>query len=290
MLLDLDEKTPVLVQGISGRMGQTHAKLMQRYGTRIVGGTSARPQEGQPFPIFPDCRSAVERTGAQVSLIMVPPAQTLEAVADAISGGLKAVVTVAEGVPVHDALRIRAMTRDAGVTWLGPSTPGFCIPGKIKVGFLPGISLRPGSFGIMSKSGTLSYEVAYRLVSKGYGQSAWIGVGGDPVKGVTFSDLAEGFARHARTEAVVLVGEIGGSEEEDFADAWGKLGCDKPVFALVAGAQAKQGVTMGHAGALLLGERGSVTSKTKSLRDAGVGVFSSVQSLVDAVDAQMRRP
>ena len=288
MLLDLDGQTPVLVQGISGRMGQTHAKLMQRYGTRIVGGTSARPQEDQPFPIFTDCRSAVDKTGAQVSLIMVPPMQTLAAVADAVSGGLKTVVTVAEGVPVHDALHIRAMTREAGVTWLGPSTPGFCIPGKIKVGFLPDVSLSPGRVGLMSKSGTLSYEVGHRLLSKGHGQSAWIGVGGDPVKGVTFSDLAEGFARHASTDAIVVVGEIGGSEEEDFADAWGRLGCDKPVFALIAGAQAKQGVTMGHAGALLLGERGSVSSKTRSLRDASVQVFPSIQSLVDALDEQMR--
>lgn len=288
MLLELDGETPVLVQGISGRMGQTHAKLMQRYGTRIVGGTSARPQEDQPFPIFPDCRHAVDRTGAQVSLIMVPPAQTLAAVVDAISGGLKVVVTVAEGVPVHDALQIRAMTRDAGVTWLGPSTPGLCIPGKIKVGFLPDVSLSSGRVGFMSKSGTLSYEVGYRLVSRGYGQSAWIGVGGDPVKGVTFSDLAEDFARHASTAAIVLIGEIGGSEEEDFADAWAALGCDKPAFALIAGAQAKEGVTMGHAGALLMGERGSVMSKTRSLRDAGVQVFSSIQSLVDAVDAQLR--
>ncbi|MGE3144134.1 MAG: succinate--CoA ligase subunit alpha [Pseudorhodoplanes sp.] len=289
MLLGLDAQTPVLVQGISGRMGQTHAKLMRLYGTRIVGGTSARPQENQLFPVFPDCRSAVDRTGAQVSLIMVPPAQTLAAVADAIAGGLQAVVTVAEGVPVHDALQIRAMTREAGVTWLGPSTPGFCIPGQIKVGFLPDVSLSPGRIGFMSKSGTLSYEVGYRLVSRGHGQSAWIGVGGDPVKGVTFSDLAEGFARHAATAAVVLVGEIGGSEEEDFADAWRQLGCGKPVFALIAGAQAKEGVIMGHAGALLMGERGSVASKTRSLRDAGVQVFSSIQSLVDAVDAQLLR-
>jgi len=193
------------------------------------------------------------------------------------------VVTVAEGVPVHDALHIREITRAAHVTWVGPSTPGLCIPGQIKLGFLPDVSIAPGAIGIMSKSGTLSYEVGRRLVARGLGQSAWIGVGGDPVKGVRFADLAAGFAAHAATRAVLLIGEIGGNEEEEFADAWASLGAPKPAYALIAGAQAKEGVTMGHAGALVLGERGSWVSKQKSLRSAGVQVFDSLGTLVDAI-------
>jgi len=290
MLLDLTHDTPVIVQGISGRMGQRHAKLMQRYGTRIVGGTSSRPPSpDDAFPVFPDCAAAVAATGAQLSLLMVPPLQTLAAVQEAVHAGLRAVVTVGEGVPVLDALRIHALTREAGVTWLGASTPGLCIPGELKVGFLPDVSLAPGRIGVMSKSGTLSYEVGYRLVAMGHGQSAWIGVGGDPVKGLRFADLAPGFAAHARTSALVLVGEVGGTEEEDFAAAWSALHCNKPVFALIAGAQAKEGVTMGHAGALVMGRRGTLQSKQAALRAAGVQVFSSIQSLVQAVDAQVGR-
>ena len=288
MLLELNHDTPVIVQGISGRMGQTHARLMQRYGTRIVGGTSSRPAvSDDAFPVFPDCAAAVAATGAQLSLLMVPPLQTLVAVQEAVHAGLRAVVTVGEGVPVLDALRIHALTREAGVTWLGASTPGLCIPGELKVGFLPDVALAPGRIGVMSKSGTLSYEVGYRLVALGHGQSAWIGVGGDPVKGLRFADLAAGFAAHDRTAALVLVGEIGGTEEEDFAAAWQALHCRKPVFALIAGAQAKEGVTMGHAGALVMGRRGTLQSKQAALRAAGVRVFSSIKSLVQAVDSEL---
>ena len=153
MLLDLSHDTAVIVQGISGRMGQTHAKLMQRYGTRIVGGTSSRPPSpDDAFPVFPDCAAAVAATGAQLSLLMVPPLQTLAAVEEAVHAGLRAVVTVGEGVPVLDALRIRALTREAGVTWLGASTPGMCIPGELKFGFLPDVSLAPGRIGVMSRA------------------------------------------------------------------------------------------------------------------------------------------
>ncbi len=290
MLLELNRLTPVIVQGISGRMGQKHALLMQRYGTRIVGGTSSRPAApGDAFPVFPDCAAAVAATGAEVSLLMVPPLQTLAAVEEAVRAGLRTVVTVGEGVPALDALRIQALTREAGVTWLGASTPGMCIPGELKLGFLPDVSLAPGRLGLMSKSGTLSYEVGHRLVQRGHGQSAWIGVGGDPVKGLRFGDLAPAFARDARTEAVLLIGEIGGAEEEDFAATWQALACGKPAYALIAGAQAKEGVTMGHAGALVMGDRGSLKSKQAALRAAGVQVFSSIQSLVNAVDAELGR-
>lgn len=284
MLLELDAGTPVIVQGISGRMGQKHAGLMAGYGTRIVGGTGTRkPGATLPWPVFADCREAMAATRAVASLAMVPPDATVAALRDAIEGGIRVVVTVAEGVAVHDALRMRAMAREAGVTWLGSSTPGLCIPGQLKIGFLPNVSLAAGAIGVMSKSGTLSYEVGRRLVARGFGQSAWIGVGGDPVKGVRFADLARPFAAHAPTEALLLVGEIGGDEEEEFADTWAGLGCRKPVYALIAGAQAKEGVTMGHAGALVMGGRGSLASKHQQLRRAGVQVFDTIEGLCQAV-------
>jgi succinyl-CoA synthetase alpha subunit len=284
VLLELDARSPVIVQGITGRMGQKHAALMARYGTRIVGGTGTmKAGMALQHPVFPDCRAAVRATGAVASIALVPPDATLAAVRDAIEGGIEVVVTVAEGVPVHDALRIRALAREAGVTWLGASTPGLCIPGRLKLGFLPDVSLAPGAIGVMSKSGTLSYEVGRRLVARGLGQSAWIGVGGDPVKGVRFADLAGQFATHRPTEAVVVIGEIGGDEEEEFAETWSGLGCSKPVYALIAGAHAKEGVTMGHAGALVLGDRGSLASKQQGLRRAGVQVFDTIESLSDAV-------
>ena len=284
MLFELDGRSPVIVQGITGRMGQKHATLMQRYGTHIVGGTGrVRSGEAHAFPVYADCGEAVRATGAVASIALVPPQNTLEAVREAAAAGLRVVVTVAEGVPVHDALHIRAIARAAGLIWVGASTPGLCIPGEIKLGFLPDVSLAPGAVGVMSKSGTLSYEVGRRLVARGLGQSAWIGVGGDPVKGVRFADLAAGFAAHAATRAVLLIGEIGGDAEEEFADVWGRLGAPKPAYALIAGAQAKEGVTMGHAGALVLGERGSLGSKQKSLRRAGVQVFDTLETLADAI-------
>jgi succinyl-CoA synthetase alpha subunit len=286
MLLELDGNSPVIVQGITGRMGQKHAALMSRYGTRIAGGTgSAKAGSEQAFPVFGDCRQAVLATGAVASIALVPPSATLAAVTEAVNAGLKVVVTVAEGVPVHDALRIRALTRAAGVHWVGASTPGMCIPGKVKIGFLPDVSLASGTIAVMSKSGTLSYEVGRRMAVRGLGQSAWIGVGGDPVKGLRFADLAPVFAAHSGSEAVLLVGEIGGDEEEEFAEAWARLGNPKPVYALIAGAQAKEGVTMGHAGALVMGQRGSLASKQRSLRAAGVHVFDTIQAVTDAMAA-----
>jgi len=284
MLFEMDRRTPVIVQGITGRMGQMHAQLMRRYGTNIVGGTgSVKPGAEQAFPVAETCAEIVARTHAVASIVIVPPAAVLDAVAQAVDAGIKVIVTVAEGIPVHDAVKIRALTRAAGVTWIGPSTPGFCMPGEIKLGFLPDVSLAPGEFAVASKSGTLSYEVGRRMRECGLGQSIWIGVGGDPVKGTRFGDLAKGFLRHRPTRAVVLIGEIGGNEEEEFAQVWEALGGGKPVYALIAGAQAKEGVPMGHAGALVMGDSGSLASKQARLRQAGVRVFDTIQALVDAM-------
>jgi succinyl-CoA synthetase alpha subunit len=213
---------------------------------------------------------------------MAPPLETRAAVAEALAAGIRLIVTVAEGIPLHDALAIGRAVRDAGATWIGGSTPGMAIPDEIKLGFLPDVCLRPGPFAIMSKSGTLSYECGYRLAQAGLGQSIWVGVGGDQVKGVRFADLLPVFFADSRTRGVLLVGEVGGSEEEECADALLRLGVRKPVYALIAGREAKEGVSMGHAGALVMGEAGTLVSKTRRLTAAGARVFASIEALVDA--------
>ncbi|MEJ0019598.1 MAG: succinate--CoA ligase subunit alpha [Acetobacteraceae bacterium] len=282
MINTLSRTTPVIVQGITGRMGRTHAALMRAYGTNIVGGTSTRTDmpEAAGVPVFATCRDAVLATGAVASVAMAPPLETLAAVEEALAAGIRLVVTVAEGIPLHDAMKIGRAVRRAGATWVGGSTPGMAIPGEVKLGFLPDVCLRPGPFGIMSKSGTLSYECGYRLAQAGLGQSIWVGVGGDPVKGVRFADLLPVFFADPRTQAILLVGEVGGSEEEECADALQRLGLRKPLYALIAGREAKEGVSMGHAGALVMGEAGSLDSKTRRLTEAGARVFASIETLI----------
>jgi succinyl-CoA synthetase alpha subunit len=282
MIGTLSRETKVIVQGITGRMGRTHAALMRAYGTNIVGGTSSRAdtREAAGVPVFPDCTAAVAATGAVASVAMAPPMETLAAVHEALDAGIKLIVTVAEGIPLHDAIAIGRAVRAAGATWIGGSTPGMAIPGEIKLGFLPDVCLRPGPLAIMSKSGTLSYEAGYRLAHEGLGQSLWIGVGGDPVKGVRFADLLPIFFADPRTAGIVLVGEVGGTEEEDCADVYASLGARKPLYALIAGREAKEGVSMGHAGALVFGDTGTIETKTQRLRDAGARVFDTVDGLI----------
>lgn len=284
MIGTLSRDTKVIVQGITGRMGRTHAALMRGYGTNIVGGTSARTdmKEAAGVPVFPNCAAAVAATGAMVTVAMAPPLETLAAVHEALDAGIKLVVTVAEGIPLHDAIAIGRAVRANDATWIGGSTPGMAIPGQIKLGFLPDVCLRPGPLAIMSKSGTLSYEAGYRLAREGLGQSLWIGVGGDPVKGVRFADLLPVFIADKRTAGIVLVGEVGGTEEEDCADAYANLGVRKPLYALIAGREAKEGVSMGHAGALVFGETGTIDSKSQRLRDAGACVFDTMDGLIAA--------
>ena len=284
MIGSLSRETPVIVQGITGRMGRTHARLMRAYGTKIVGGTSTRADvtDVDGVPVFTSCSEAVLETGALASVAMAPPEGTLAAVLEALAAGIKLIVTVAEGVPLHDAIRIGRAVGRAQAVWVGASTPGLAVPGECKLGFLPDVCLSPGPLAIMSKSGTLSYEVGYRLVREGLGQSIWVGVGGDPVKGVRFADLLAVFQDDERTKGIVLVGEVGGSEEEECAEAYGRMGARKPLYALIAGREAKEGVAMGHAGALTVGASGSISSKTKQLSRSGARVFPSIESLVDA--------
>ena len=283
--------TPVIMQGITGRAGRSHCRLMRAYGTNIVAGVSPRAAgtEVDGVPLFGNCVDAVERTGATASVLFVGAEQLLSAIEEAVEAGIRLIVTPTEGMPVHDALNAKRLTLARSVTWIGPSTPGMVVPGEAKLGFLPQTCVAPGALGVMSKSGTLSYESCYRLVQRGIGQSVWIGVGGDPVKGVRFADLVPFFATDEATRAVLIIGEIGGAEEEQFAASLSAARFGKPVFALIAGRSAPEGLSMGHAGALVHGAHGSYAVKKAALEGAGVQVFGSLDEMVEGVCAAAKR-
>lgn len=275
----------VLIQGITGRSGRLHAHLMRAYGTHIVAGVSPshKGSNVDGIPLFHTCADAVAATGAQASVVMVPPLDVLPAITQAVSAHIKLIVTITEGMPVADAVKALHLVRAADVRWIGPSTPGLAIPGRLKLGFLPNVSLAPGPVAVMSKSGTLSYEVCNRLVARRLGQSLWIGVGGDSVKGTCFAEVLPFFEADPQTGAIVVIGEIGGSDEEDLAEAMMASACTKPVFALIAGHSAQEGVSMGHAGALVHGNVGTIASKRETLIRAGARVFTRIKDLVEAV-------
>jgi succinyl-CoA synthetase alpha subunit len=277
----IDNSTPVLVQGMTGRAGQLHTRLMKEYGTNIVAGVSRRMEtrEVHGVPVFASCADAVRESGARTSVAFVGAFQLLAAIEEALEAGVKYIVTPTEGVPIHDAMKVLELTRRAGATWIGGSTPGMAVPGAAKLGFLPNDALKAGPLGLMSKSGTLSYEAGYRLAQRGVGQSVWIGVGGDPVKGLRYADLIPFYAQDEQTQALLIIGEIGGSEEEEFAAALTEQRFAKPVFALIAGSTAPEGVTMGHAGALVHGAHGSFASKRAALSAAGVEVFATLHEM-----------
>ena len=279
----------VLVQGATGRTARRHIALMQGHGTHIVAGVSPRKDitEVEGIPLFPTCAEAVAQTDALASLIMVPPDAVLDAAKDAILAGLKFLVVVTEGVPAHDAIKMVALARDHGVTLVGPTTPGLVMPGKLKLGFLPEACIKPGPLAILARSGTLSYEVSYRLAGRNLGQSLWLGAGGDPVKGTWFADFVLPLKQHQDTKALIIVGEIGGADEEDLAEALIAHRFDKPTFVLLAGSSAPEGVTMGHAGALVHGSRGSLASKTAALEGAGARVFTRIRDMVEAVETTL---
>lgn len=281
------ERVPVLVQGISGRAGSQHALAMRAYGTNVVAGVGSKAGDLHGIPVFTDCARAVATGGALASVVMVPPLSVKQAAIEAIDAGVKLIVVVAEGVPVHDTLAAVRHARERGAMLVGPSTAGLAVPGKAKLGFLPDVALRPGPLGVISKSGTLAYELCWRLASQRIGQSMWVGVGGDPVKGTRFADLVPVFAANDDTHGLLVIGEIGGTEEEELAQVLISTRFAKPVFAVLAGASAPEGVTMGHAGAMIAGDRGTIASKTQALRGAGAEVFDTMQALVETVAARL---
>jgi succinyl-CoA synthetase alpha subunit len=281
----IDTSTRLLVQGLTGREGTFHARQAAAYGTVVVGGVT--PGKGgtthEGWPIFDTVREAVEKTGANASVIFVPPRFAADAVMEAADGGLGVVVCITEGIPTLDMMRAMTFLKSRPATRLiGPNCPGVISAGKAKAGIIPGHICREGRIGIVSKSGTLTYEAIHQLTTLGLGQTTCIGIGGDPLIGTTHIDALELFAGDPDTEAVILIGEIGGSAEEEAA-AWIKANFRKPVVAFIAGQTAPPGRRMGHAGAIVAGGKGTAVEKMAALSAAGVRVVKSPADMGTAI-------
>lgn len=272
----LNEKCRLLVQGITGREGKFHALGCRDYGTRVVAGVT--PGKGgesvEGIPVFDSVEEAKRATGANASMVFVPPAFAADAICEAIDAELDLVVAITEGIPVRDMLRVKAMLQGRKTRLIGPNCPGIITPGKAKIGIMPGHIHRPGKVGVVSRSGTLTYEAVWQLTNLGLGQSTCVGIGGDPVQGTNFVDVLRAFDADPDTEAVILIGEIGGSAEEEAA-AWVREHGRKPVVGFIAGRTAPPGRRMGHAGAIISGGKGTAQAKIEALRAAGIHVCDS---------------
>jgi len=283
----------VLVQGATGRQGRTHTRLMLDYGTEIVAGVTPGKggQEVEGVPVFDSVEEAVAEVGTvDASVIFVPAPFAYDAVMEALEAGIGLLVVITEHIPVHDAAKFVEYARLRGATIVGPNTPGAIAPGeRVKLGIMPGDVFAPGGVGIVSRSGTLTYEIALSLKRRGMGTPLTVGMGGDPVTGLSFTDVLEMFRDDEETEAVVLVGEIGGRAEEDAAEYVMRTGYPKPVVAYVAGRTAPPGRRMGHAGAIISGGRGTYDSKLRALNEAGVPVAKTPFEIPDLLAGLLRR-
>ena len=273
MSIIIDENTKLIVQGITGNEGLFHTRQMVEYGTKVVGGVT--PGKGgqavDGIPVFNTVASAVQGTGANTSVIFVPPAFSADAVMEAADAGVKTIVCMTEGIPTLDMMQVKIYLAGKGINLIGPNTPGIISPGKCKIGVMAGYIHKQGSIGLISRSGTLTYEAVDFLTKDGFGQSTCIGIGGDPIIGLNFVDLLGMFEKDLQTEAVVLIGEIGGSQEEEAA-AFFQKNMKKPVVAFIAGKTAPPGRRMGHAGAIVSGGSGTAAQKIKTLEEAGIPV------------------
>ncbi len=274
--------TKVLVQGITGRDGSFHARSMLAYGTRLVAGVTPG-KGGQTFegqvPVYDTVAEAVAATGAEASVIFVPPAAAGGAICEAADAGVRLVVCITEGVPVRDMLRVIPYIRERGARLIGPNCPGLVVPGETKLGIMPTSIVKPGPVGLVSRSGTLTYEVVHQLTQAGLGQSTCLGIGGDPVIGTDFLDALAAFADDPKTRALVLIGEIGGDAEERAAELI-KARFKIPVVAFIAGRTAPPGKRMGHAGAIVSGGTGTAAEKEKALAAAGIPVAARPADIV----------
>ncbi|MFP3265230.1 MAG: succinate--CoA ligase subunit alpha [Acidilobus sp.] len=275
MSILVDENTKVIVQGITGKEGSFHTKLMLEYGTKVVAGVT--PGKGGTtvygVPVYDTAQDAVkEHPDANTSIIFVPAKTAADAVFEAIDAGLKTVVVITEHIPIHDAMAFVNYAKEKGVTVIGPNCPGIITPGKTKIGIMPASVFSPGPVGIMSRSGTLTYEVSYFLTKAGLGQSTVIGVGGDPITGLTFPEVVQLFEKDPQTKVMVMVGEIGGDAEERVAMMVKEGKIKKPIVAFVAGRTAPEGKRMGHAGAIIMFGTGAYKDKVATMKSAGIRV------------------
>ena len=284
----IDNNTKVIVQGITGRDGSFHAAKMKEYGTQVVGGTSPGKggQQVDGIPVFNTVKEAVAATGADTSIIFVPAPFAKDAMLEAIDGGVKLVVCITEGVPVLDAVEAQNYARVKGVKVIGPNCPGLISPGKSMVGIMPTGVFKQGHTGVISRGGTLTYEVVYDLVESGLGISTAVGVGGDPVVGLYFEDLLQMFQDDPETDSIAMIGEIGGDAEERAAE-FIKAHVTKPVAVFISGRQAPPGKQMGHAGAIISGGSGSAEGKIKALEAAGVPVADETRLLPELLKARL---
>jgi len=286
----IDESTRLIVQGITGRDGSFHTKQMIEYGTQVVGGVTPG-KGGQKFedkvPIFNTVAEAVKATGANATVIYVPPMFAADAVMEAADAGIPFIVCITEGVPVLDMTRVNPFVKEKGARLLGPNCPGLISPGQSKVGIIPGRICTPGPVGLVSRSGTLTYEVVYQMTRAKIGQTTCVGIGGDPINGTNFIDCLDAFEKDPNTEAVVMIGEIGGTDEQEAA-RFVREKMKKPVVGFIAGQTAPPGRRMGHAGAIISGSAGTAAEKMQSFEENGVGVAKRPIDVVDLLKRAMR--
>ncbi len=290
MSILINKQTRVLCQGITGKVGQFHTKGCLEYGTKMVGGVTPgkRGEKVEGLPVFDTVFEAVDATGADATMIFVPPAFTADAILEAVDAGIKTVVAITEGVPVIDMVRVYEVVRNSASRLVGPNCPGVITPEECKIGIMPGYIHKKGPVGLMSRSGTLTYEAVWQLSNLGLGQSTCIGLGGDPIVGTSFIDLLEMFEADPATEAILMIGEIGGTAEEEAA-AYVKQHVTKPVAAFIAGRTAPPGKRMGHAGAIITGGKGTAADKVAALEAAGIVVAESPADMGAAVKRAMAR-
>jgi len=290
MSILVDKNTRLVVQGITGSAGAFHTRQCIDYGTNVVAGVTPG-KGGQMFdgevPVFDTVWEARQKTECNASMVFVPATAAADSILEAVNAGVELVVCITEGIPVMDMMRVKALMRGKGSRLIGPNCPGIITPGACKIGIMPGYIHKPGNIGVISRSGTLTYEAVWQLTSRGYGQSTCIGIGGDPIGGMSHLDCVKLFNEDPGTDAIILIGEIGGSAEEEAAE-WIKKNGKKPVAAFIAGITAPPGRRMGHAGAIVSGGKGTAASKIEALKAADIAVADTPATIADTLITRVK--
>lgn len=290
MSILVNKDTRLLVQGITGKSGSFHAKGCLEYGTNVVAGVTPG-RGGSKFedqvPVFDTVYEARKETGCNATMIFVPAPFAADSILEAADAGVELVVCITEGIPVQDMMRVKCALRGSESVLIGPNCPGIITPGECKIGIMPGYIHQPGRIGVISRSGTLTYEAVWQLTSRGYGQSTCVGIGGDPIQGLTHLDVAQRFNEDPDTDAMILIGEIGGTAEEEAAE-WIAANGKKPVAAFIAGVTAPPGRRMGHAGAIISGGKGAAKDKIAAMEKAGIAVAPTPADIAETLITQLK--